>query len=308
MKKNILITFLIFLVLLLFKTFYSYKVAARTYGWGGLLLNQRKIDKFFIGSSHTRQSYNIKTIESDCHCNSYLFAYSGLGPSLIYVVLDYMINNGIKPKEIIVEAYPFKLLFSPKMHDDRFFHFAPFEVKKKILSSLILNSEDSLKFSDYVNLFLTGRNETLALSLFTRKLVEGYSYKGSYQHKIMKGVDYKEFNSFIDIFRKHIPKKEIKVNILESYLKIGRLLTKNGIKFSFVDPPLPYAIRNSPVMRMTQNVLKSSLQKNGYSYVAPWDGLIDLTNDPSHFEDWNHLSSVGRDLFSKDFKLLFDNR
>jgi len=311
MKKHTLKFFLFFtivIILITLKTTSSHLTAPKNYGWGGVLSGDIKIDSLFIGSSHTRQSYDLKIIEKECRCNPYLFAYSGLGPSFIYIILKYLIEDlNIKPTQVVVEAYPFKILFKPRMYDDRIFHFAPFKVKTEIIKLLNANGDKKLDFTNYVSLFLTGRNETLLLSFFTNSLIKKYSYKGSYQFKVMTSVTQNEFQNFPKNLTKIENQKTIQWTVIEYYKKIIKLLKKNNINLLFIDPPLPANIRSSEMAKKTKSILLKALGANKSDYFAPWENQIEYTTNPLYFNDWNHLSSLGRSIFSKDVGALLTN-
>src|SRR4051794_30940285 len=69
-----------------FKYRFEHRFAPRNMGYQGLLAHpETKI--LFVGSSHTRQSYDIRLIEQTIGKSSYLLSYNGLDMNEIQLLL-----------------------------------------------------------------------------------------------------------------------------------------------------------------------------------------------------------------------------
>jgi len=78
------------------KYVFSDRFSPRTLGLTGLL-HETDIGCLFIGSSHTRQSYDVALLQERTGESAYLVSYNGLGPFLMEPLMRFIADNG-KPR------------------------------------------------------------------------------------------------------------------------------------------------------------------------------------------------------------------
>ncbi|HXH73674.1 MAG TPA: hypothetical protein VNJ08_01820 [Bacteriovoracaceae bacterium] len=280
---------------LLTKSHLSSYFAPTSYGIGGLL-KVKEIDLLFIGSSHTRQSYNVALIEKKCNCKAYALAYSGMDPHLMYIYLSYLkTRNDLKIKKIVFEAYSFKLIADPSLSDSRIYSEAPFELKLKLLESISSNVP-GMDFRKLFNLVVNENNESLIAAPVANYALDLVSYKGGYKNKVTGSLSEKEFSELHKVVSNKLKYIENDIQI-QSLKKIQDLY--NSTKIIFVDPPMPEPITHNAITSKAMIRYKEIIEGMGYKYLAPWYGL-ERARKPSNFQDWNHLSNIGRDIFSEE--------
>ncbi len=284
--KSLFLTLLIFTFLVASKFYFSHLFTSKHYGLG-VLKAEDQIDILFIGSSHTRQSYDIKEIEKSCKCSVKAISYSGLDPYFMEPIIQYIKEN-YNIKRWVIEPYVFKLIAPPKISDSRLFTDAPPSLKYKILKNL---SNLNVSWKDFFNLIVLENNETLASSLIMNKISSVYSYNGGYKNKVMPPIDLNEFNNSGENVEQFYGMKR---NLLQinSILQIKDILKKD--KVLYIDPPMPNPVLTHPLTTAMILEYKSILPQ----YQSPWY-RSGPSLAPKFFTDWNHLSTNGRNVYTR---------
>ncbi|MAE58012.1 MAG: hypothetical protein CME69_03980 [Halobacteriovorax sp.] len=268
------------------KFYFSHLLTPSEYGLGVLEDEDEKIDLLIIGSSHTRQSYDVKIIEKNCQCNAKVIAYNGLDPYFMAPMIEWIKDN-FKIRKWIVEAYNFKTIAPPKLSDSRIFTHSPVGLKWSFLKKL---KSINTSYTDLFKLITTENNESIIFSPIENILVNRYSYKGGYTRKKTSHISQEDFNqSFknVDYF------KGMKTNLnqVNSILKIKELLTDSDVLY--IDPPMPAPVMSHEITKQLINDYKKLIP----NYKAPWLNTPMAKNN-KNFVDWNHLSTLGRENYS----------
>jgi hypothetical protein len=272
----------------------EHKLAPVNSGVSGLL-NGPKVDLLFVGSSHTRLSYDMKIIErSTGDENSYLCAYNDADLRTIAQLLEYVSRDpDHKPKFVAVEAYSFILAQKPDLQDPRLYFDAPPELKLRVLSDYF---EARRNFSAVLDLFdLTvnrGNDQILAYPIYAW-MERTASYKGGRRDIVAPGVSPEQFRSFK--VEKHIGDPDpIQV---ESFHRIAALARSKSIHIIFIESPMPAPVSANPGIQRIKQSLRKLAESEGCIYIDGDAGFP--IGEPELFTDNNHLSAAGKQLFSE---------
>lgn len=294
--KGIALVLILFSIATPIKLYLSYKLAPYTHGLNALL-QEKELDLLFIGSSHTRQSYDISIIEKKCNCKAFALSYSGLDPHLMNIILEYIKENSdLKVKKIVIEAYAFKMIAPPSFSDSRIFSHAPIELKFKLLRAIHKNVKE-FDFRRLYQLLIAENNESLLTFFPTNKILSKYSYKGGYQNKtttILSEADYIKSYENVDLYLSKLKNNKIQIQAVKE------IMSRYGQdEIIFIDPPMPYPVITNKTTVAAMDTFKNLTENSGYKYLVPW-----LTNNesktPDNFSDWNHLSNKGRKIYSEE--------
>lgn len=294
---------IIFYVILLFiiitgcKFYFSIIAYPKTSGIPGLL-SKKNIDYLFIGSSLTRQSYDIKLIENEYHMHAYSVAYNGMTPLMSYNILKYILENtDILIKTVVIEAYPYKLFASPhSIEDVRLFNSSPAKLKLDIIKEMYDSDHDLARI---YKLIVLADNESVLSAPITYKVIEKLSYNGGYSNKNVPGLT--NFKSNKELY------ETANINQIQytAYVKLIDICKKHIVRIVFIEPFVPNYIQNGTNYNIAKTLIRNSISDSGNMLLE--NTATTLNNkDPSLFGDDIHLSSKGRDLWSREIIRIID--
>jgi hypothetical protein len=114
----------------------SHYFAPQQSGVRGLAVNS-PVDILFIGSSHTRQSYDARLLEQKTGKKVFLVAYNGLDLVNMVPVLRRVLATEAKPKLLVVEAYGAILGRPHAVQDSRLYFEADPKLKRALLAEFV---------------------------------------------------------------------------------------------------------------------------------------------------------------------------
>ena len=117
------------------------------------------LDALYIGSSMFRQGINMKEIKNK---NSFMLSYNGLDPAMEFLILEFLISNGLKIKNLYIDMYAYSASGESWLSDDRMFFEAPLRMKIKIFKLIAQNSKANI-FSAAWELFISSGNDLFIL-------------------------------------------------------------------------------------------------------------------------------------------------
>ncbi|MFI5173030.1 MAG: hypothetical protein ACHQFW_11605 [Chitinophagales bacterium] len=295
MKKIIISALIVLIVGSLFtwwKFEYSNTLAETTSGLNGYI-QQKNCDILFVGSSQTRQDYNIKIIDSICGVSGFCLAYNGLQPILAAEIIDYLTTEYFKPAIIIMEAYPYLSVQEPRLADTRVFTDAPPELKNNIID--LLDDNGDLNFNERFELLVRSGNAPILMSFITAKTKNEMSYKGSYQNKFVKGMQQEFLLNSEDTLSLKTPSLNEYQN--KSHQRLAEICIERGIKLIYIQPPVAAPIKFSNNYRSASEQLQYFIsQELNVVYI---DDIKSFSSfDHQNFSDYYHLSTTGRDTYS----------
>jgi hypothetical protein len=249
----------------------------------------------FIGSSHTRQSYDISAIESVTKRTAYALAYGSLDPNLMNLLLEEMLPNPAhRPKAIVLEAYSAKLARKPELDDPRLFFDLPPNLKFKFLDNYFRIHPDLSARLDMFDLVVNRGTDQLLTYPLNRKVLSGLSYKGAYQGKVVPGVSEGEFRTF----QADIASSDPDPIQFAAFQNIIRLCKRYGVQLLVAESPMPEPITSKPEIQSLKKAFRAVCAENDLPYL---DGDLGFPiDDPAFFADASHLSSKGRSLYTSN--------
>jgi hypothetical protein len=107
------------------KFFFEHHFAPTTSGIQGEL-HPEKLDTVLIGSSHTRQIYDMAALEKATGTKAFAIAYDGLDmQGMLPIVKSICAVHAACPKVLVIEAYRPNLARPAKLEDPRLYFDAP---------------------------------------------------------------------------------------------------------------------------------------------------------------------------------------
>lgn len=304
--RNVGLFVISFLLIVFFKLSCSSYFSLKNAGVGGLI-REKKIDYLFIGSSHVRSSYHIPLIEKNTGKKGYAFSYAYFSYPFVYQVLEYLLNDLERsPSHVVIDIYSLIFLKKKSFVDTRFFFDCPLSLKLRVLN-YIWNNYHDLGPKQYFEIIVSSENETFLTFPISNYFVSSVNYKGSYLKKHLPGVSLETFSNF-GLDKNHFSFGQIRESEMQGLSKIIDLLNnKKNIKVSFIEAPLPKKIKEMSQVIWIKNQLKNFIENKGLRYIDASE-LEEFQNlGPAHFMDENHLSTVGRQIFSEKISELINN-
>lgn len=291
----LLVTLIPFIGFVVLKFQFSHRLSPVSSGFGGVdAIDQ--IGHLLMGSSHTRAGYDVEIIERETSKSAYALAYSSFNPHLLWPAFRNIVESrGESIDTFIIESFSYSSLQGPRLHDRRVVLDAPPSLKWDYLR---LFHEDFQWFepSDYYELIVSYGNDYLLTYVVSTRLINMLSYHGSYRRKIMTGLSQDAFDALEvpEMFNKTAgmpdPFQMAALHDLIAYSK------EKSIDVLFIETPMPGPIERSGLVIRAKGNLRDTFKSKGMDYL---DGALDFPlDDPSLFNDDNHLSTKGRELFS----------
>ena len=266
------------------------------------------IDALYIGSSMFRQGINMKEIKNE---NSFMLSYNGFDPAMEFLVLEFLIKNGLKIKNLYIDMYAYSASGESWLSDDRMFFESPLSLKLKIFKLITQNSKANI-FSAAWELFISSGNDLFILWPLQKKLTSKRYYKGGADVPGMPSSNFEILNSI------PIPdsgNSSMNENQKKAIIKIINLCKNNNINLIFIETPKYIKVMKSSFYKNVMNeyikilndndikffvseeILKDGGRQQGSCYKFPHD-------NPSMFGDHIHLSTEGSREFSRMLKRL----
>lgn len=273
------------------KVLLVHRLAVPTMGWRGAV-ETWPMDILWVGSSHTRQSYNVRLLDHQTDEGCYLLAYSGLDPVNIEVLLShYFKTRQQKPKLLVLESYSAMISRRPDLSDTALFFDAPPRVKLALISAYVQSHPGAHGWKDVFSLVVNRDNELWLTYPINSRLLRGRYFKGMPIAKELVGVNSESFRKF-DLRIDPEPRPEQ----TRAIINLIQLARANAVPLVFVETPMPSSVERSEVVARNKKTLRELITSNGARYI---DGAVGFPCDgPENFSDSNHLSAKGRDLFT----------
>lgn len=291
-------------VLLGAKVMLEDRCAPLTSGIHGALA-ERGVQVYLLGSSHTRQGYDIAEQERLTGTKDFAVAYDGLDLAGMVPLVRALIPAWERtwppgPHLLVIEAYSANLARTPQLEEPRLFFDAPPHTKLEIARNYLRSHGN--RASAWLDLWVLAANrgtETILTYPMLRSLISRLSYHGGYTGKTVAG--------FPDQFdRVTVPvsgdeANPVQVEALATLVSIAR---EHGVTLMLVEPPMPASVEAQPEIHALQQQFRKLAAEYGLPYVQGADGFP--TNDPALFSDSNHLSTAGRELYTARFSAVLN--
>ncbi len=258
------------------------------------LATHSPVDVLFIGSSHTRQSYDARLMEEKTGKKVFLVAYNGMDPVSMVPVLKTMFSGKDKPKLCVVEAYGAILGRPHVVQDSRLYFEAGPRLKAELFQEVLRPPRTLEKHLDAFSLLVNRNNEAIVAYPLNRLLLPNLSYRGAYADKFVPGLPEDQFRKLRVPLEGEVGADPEQRSALREVVRLARAA---DVPIVFVESPMPGPVAELPVMRGLKTTLKQALAEEGVTYYDGEEGFP--LDDASLFADSNHLSTKGRALFTE---------
>ena len=148
-------------------------------------------------------------------------------------------------------------------------------------------------FLDLFDLVANRGNDEIVSYPFYSHVVNRDSYKGGRMGFAYPGLSPEEFRKL----RSQLDKDTPNPTQLAALYHILDVAHSHNIAVIFIDPPMPQPVTSNPYLQILKKDFREILSARKIPYIDGDQGFP--IDDPSMFSDSNHLSSKGRDEFTR---------
>ncbi len=294
-SRTLLAALLLFVLLGSAKVMLEHHLAPRTSGIQGELSGPRP-EIVLVGSSHTRQGYDVAALEKITGLRSFVVAYDGLDPAnMVPLVRAVLRQAGKRPKFLVVDAYCATFAREPEIEDPRLFFDAPPEMKKEIAEAYLRTHKGEEAWLDLWTLATNKGSELILTFPLVSRTLNGLSYHGGYTGKTVSGVEPERFAGL------HLPLSGsvLREEQAAALSTIRSLANEAQVRLLLADAPMPGPVESQPeVIAMQRQVRELA----GRLEIPLFEGANGFpVGDPALFHDSNHLSTAGREMYTEQF-------
>jgi hypothetical protein len=250
------------------------------------------VDVLFVGSSHTRQSYDVRALEKSLNGSAFLVAYNGLDYQAMTIIVPALIaNRQGPPKVLVIEGYCMSLVRKGGMEDSRMFFDAPPGMKIELMRQYLAEGSTWQRYLDLFDLAVNRDNELLLMHPAYSQLTSWLSYNGGYVGKYVPGL--RSFDG-IDL---PVSSSSAATEQEAALISVIKAAQRQNVRVLCIESPMPGpAERQDAVIRLKARLAQILREQN----VPYLDGAVGFPIDePKLFADSNHLSTEGRALFTE---------
>jgi len=250
------------------------------------------VDVLLIGSSHTRQSYDLRALESGAHVSAFAVAYNALDYRGMAVLVPALLERPERrPRILVIEGYGMSLVRTGGLQDSRLFFDAPPRLKLTLMAQYLDGAPSARKYFDLFDLAVNRDNELLLLHPVHSRLTERISYRGGYADKVVAGL--RDFAGL----RLDLPRGAADPRQVAALRELIAFTRRQGVRVICCESPMPGPVERQEVVRGLKDELTGLMQEEHVPY---YDGAVDFPiEDPRYFADSNHLSTAGRALYTE---------
>lgn len=278
-----------------FKVGFEHHFAVGNSGYPGFVAGSTP-EVLFLGSSHTRLSYDIPAIEAAIGRSSYALAYGALDFNFMNMLLEDMLPDPARrPRVLVLEAYSARLARAPDLDDPRLFFDVPPAVKLKMLANYLETHPSFSSRLDLIDLVVNRGTEQVFTYPINRRILADLSYKGTYQGHVFRGVSEQEFHLFVA----DIAGPQADPIQLAALHHLIALCKQYGVRVLVAESPMPRPVESKPEVQSLKSVFRRFCAENNLPYLDGDQGFP--VDDPDLFADAGHLSTAGRALYTTNF-------
>ena len=291
--KVIAMTVSVTLLLVVLKNQYGSIFSGKTYGIPAAL-SMGEVDHLFLGSSMFRQGLDIDVLEEELEGSVYILSYNGNQPSFMAKELAYMLERGLKVKNLYVDFYAYTACASPWVSDVKMF--LDTDLSFKADAWRVLDENNVTKMHDFYEMFVTANNEQILMFPLNDRLVSSQFRNGG--SLLEPYGNSKEVLDEMDLG----VREGLHAGQMEGYEEILHLAEQYGIQLLFLETPkyekLIMDTREGGYPQLLEE-MTAWAEAAGVPYL-----LADTFNfdhsDGANFQDLIHLSAQGRKTYCKD--------
>lgn len=293
-----------------------YLLAHANYGMQALITGQQEgtLDQengvnLFIGSSMFRKGLDIQELDEGLQGDNYILSYNGTRAFQCYEELEYALEKGVKIRHLYVDLYAFAMSADPWVEDERLFLETDLPFKIRLWDDMEPYSESPL--SDFWEMFVTSNNERLLMWPVDYAATNGSFLRGgSLSYDPGYGMEDFEGDSAVP----DVEPAEMNRAQTGYLVKLIELCRSRKIPLTFIETPKYVSIMYEDSYVSLMKAYLEVLNRYHVAYCVAEDTAETCAeqirdNDKAaiysfetgaarYFEDWLHLSSDGRKLFS----------
>ena len=279
-------------LLILLKNQYGSVFAGSTYGMPALL-KQGEVDHLFIGSSMFRQGLDIDALEENLDGSVYILSYNGNQPVFMAKELEYLLENGLKVKNLYIDFYAYTLTAVPWISDTKMFLDTDLAFKMDAWKTMTAHNKVRLK--DFYEMFVTANNEQILMYPINNAIVSSQFRNGG--SMLNMAGQTKEHLDTLDL--------GVRDGLFESQLagydKIVELAKEYDINLLFIETPKYEKLLTDTREGSYSDMLKEMIdwaKASGAKYLLAENFEFDHAKG-ANFQDLIHLSAEGRTDYCK---------
>jgi hypothetical protein len=293
--KTFLASIALFIALVAAKFNFEHLLSPADSGIQGALRMQH-IDILLVGSSHTRQGYDAQVLETATGKRVFILAYDGLDPVAMLPLLRTMLSDAAhRPGSLVIEANCVRLSHDPDIEDPRLFFEAPPQLKRVLLADYLRTHQGMPAYLDVFSLVANRGNDLILTWPLVHGAINALSYHGGYVDKTMQGLSATAFAAL----QVPVPANRPDPRQLAALQQIISLAKADQIAVTLADTPMPAPVAAEAPMKALQRAFQDLAASEQIPYLRGTAGFS--TDEPSLFHDSAHLSTAGRDLYTRLF-------
>ena len=279
--------------------FFKRRMASGNFGIEAIV-EKGKVSHLFIGSSMFRAGMQADDVKAD---DMYLIAYDGNQPYLIYKIVSYLLQKGVKIENLYCDMYAYAAVSKPSIFDERIFLDTAPSFQLDVLDEV--KTYGTGGFGTYYDALVTSNMEVLATWPVSYRLINARYDRGASLPSNEKG------QAAEDLLASKVDASPLDLNERQVYYinEIISLVQENGINLCFIETPKYRKVTEETsypvIMAKYAALLKGTkivMDENTCAKIPPNTEIIKYPFDDDnaeYFSDLLHLSGIGRGLFSK---------
>ncbi len=277
-------------LVIVLKNQYGSIFAGNTYGMPAII-EQGEVEHLFIGSSMFRQGLDIDALEENLDGSVYILSYNGNQPVFMAKELEYMLEHGLKIKNLYIDFYAYTLTAIPWISDTKMFLDTDLSFKMDAWKLMAENNDVGLK--DFYEMFVTANNEQILMYPINNAIVSSQFRNGG--SLLYMAGQTKEHLDTLDL--------GVRDGLFESQLagydKIVELAKEYDINLLFIETPKYEKLLSDTREGCYSELLGEMISwadSAGAKYLLAEEFDFDHA-EGANFQDLIHLSGQGRKTY-----------
>ena len=264
------------------------------------IIQKQHVDYLFIGSSTFRRGLDIEELQKLSE-NTYILSYNGNQPVMMWMILEYLIQQGVTVDHLFVDFYPYMAAAKPALSDtsiliDTDLRFK-FDIWKTISNADPASSQDlQNNISTFYELFISANNATILWWPIHRMMSRRQNFHGG-----LRGLQNRHGSSRENLEQKPLYglRDGLQASQMEGYRNLIETAQKHGIELCFIETPKYRRLYDNADYRMLFGQIWDALAGVPGFCLIPADQVPLDRNEPDYFNDLVHLSGTGAHTYTQ---------
>ncbi len=302
MKRTIvtlLIAIGIIVAIIFLKNTYSCEIPIGSRGIKAAI-DSGDLEFLFIGSSSFRSNIDMKIMDEEYQGKAFIIAYGGnqiVSSQIQYEEICSRSDNSYE--QIIFELDPLMLTEDVDISDSRIIWDLSWSGKRELWSQF--QESKNADLSTMYEYFVTTGMDDLITYPITNRIYKARYYKGAKTGETLSsGKEYLEKEPF------DLSDKMINASQEKALRELIQQCKNNNQKIIFLESPHYYRLFDDPVYQKYREVFCQILQEEEIPFILSDMVEFDQHN-PDYFEDMGHMSTAGREEYTKNLITTLDS-